>query len=282
MKKETDVVKQLENKKYTKNYAPLIISSIVVTLVAICVVVWFMLASLAPATIAHFAYGINWNSYAFILYEKDYELNKDINSLYMALNISIKLNNDDKVIELYEKFINNSEYSNFIAYVNEGNLKLDIDPQLKSTMLDEDNYLKNRYIQSLINKNEDKKAWDFAMSESLDATPEYNEFGNYLFANFCKDGVVDRFYNNFRVVGDSGDMLVIDMYNYMVAVNELFLDNFQNQQSQTYAWAMGNRVLQVGANVLTLCEKIGIEDVVEITQTIMDNVNQKFKLMSVE
>lgn len=282
MKKETDVVKQLENKRYTKNYTPLIIGSIVVAFVTICLVVWFMLASLAPASLANFVYGINWDSYAFTLYEKDYELNKDINSLYMALNIAIKHNNDDKVIELYETFYNRSEYSNFVKSVDESNARLELDPQLKSTMLDEDNYLKNRYIQSLINKNEDRKAWDFAMAETLNMTPEYNEFGNYLFANFCKSGVIDRFYNNFRAIGESGDMLVIDMYNYMVAVNELFLDNFQNQQNKTYAWAMGNRVLQVGTNVLSLCEKIGIEDVVEETRTIMDNINQKFKLMSAE
>lgn len=282
MKKETDVVKQLENKKYTKNYTPIIISSIVVTFVAICIIVWFMLASLAPKALADFVYGINWQSYAFTLYEKDYEKNKDIDSLYMALNISIKNGNDDKVIELYEKLYNNSEYNKFINHINDENLKLDIGPQLKATMLDEDNYLKNKYIDSLVNKGLDKKAWEFAVSEELDMTPEYNDFGNYLFANLCKSDSVDRFYNNFRVIGESGDMIVIDLYNYMVAVNELFLENFQNQQNQTYSWAMGNRVLQVGTNVLTLCEKIGIEDVVEQTQTIMDNVNQKFKLMSAE
>jgi len=282
MKKEVDVVKQLENKKYKKNYTPLLISSIVVTFVVICVVVWFMLASLAPAKMANFVYGLNWDSYALTLYEKDYKENNDINSLYMALNISIKNENDDKVIELFDKFYNNPEYYNFVAYIDEENSKLDVESQLKATMLDEDNYLKNRYIQSLINREEDKKAWDFAMAEGLNMTPIYNDFGNYLFANFCKSGVVDRFYNNFRVIGESGDMLVIDMYNYMLSVNNLFLDNFQNQQNQTYAWAMGNRVLQVGANVLTLCEKIGIEDVVDETQTIMDNVSQKFKLMSAE
>ena len=80
-----------------------------------------------------------------------------------------------------------------------------------------------------------------------------------------------------------------EIYNYMVAVNEKFLEmGFQaDNDKEVYLWAMGNRILQVGANVLTLSEKTmitetGGNDIVESTTMIMDNVNKKFKLMTME
>lgn len=284
MKKEQDVLKQLENKKYHKNYTPIIIVCIVVTFLVICTTVWFMLAHLVPGKLAKFLYNMNWNTYAEKLYEKDYEDNQNVDSLYMALNISIKLENDSKVVELYEKFSKNSEYSSYINFVNSENLKLETSPAIKSTMLNEDNYLKNEYIQSLVNLGEDNKAFKFAINGGININPQYNNLGNYLFNNFCKNETINRFYNNFRESVYGENMLIVDIYNYMNSVNDLFLSNFQNQQLETYAWAMGNRVLQVGSNILVVCEKLAIEEtdgieIVENTRKIMNNVNEKFKII---
>ena len=285
MKKEVDVVKQLENKKYHKNYTPLIIVCIVVTFLIICSTVWVLLSSLAPAKLAGFVYRLNWNTYAVKLYEKDYKNEGNIDSLYMALNISIKLGNDEKVVELYEKFYDHDSYESYIEFVNSENAKTEASPMVKATLLNEDNYLKNSYIQSLINLGQDSKAFKFAVDDGLNMSPAYNNIGNYLFNNFCKSDVIVKFYDNFRAPVYGENMLVVDMYKYMEAVNTLFLANFQNQQLQTESWAMGNRVLQVGNNVLVVCEKLGIEEtdgiqIVEETKKIMDNINQKFKYMT--
>jgi len=285
MKKEVDVVKQLENKKYHKNYTPLIIVCIVVTFLIICSTVWVLLSSLAPAKLAGFVYRLNWNTYAVKLYEKDYKNEGNIDSLYMALNISIKLGNDEKVVELYEKFNDHDSYESYIEFVNSENAKTEASPMVKATLLNEDNHLKNSYIQSLINLGQDSKAFKFAVDDGLNMSPAYNNIGNYLFNNFCKSDVIAKFYDNFRAPVYGENMLVVDMYKYMEAVNTLFLANFQNQQLQTESWAMGNRVLQVGNNVLVVCEKLEIEEtdgiqIVEETKKIMDNVNQKFKYMT--
>ena len=287
MKKEIDVVKQLENKKYHKNYTPIIVVCIVVAFVTMCVTTWVLLANLAPAKLGGFVYRLNWDTYAQKLYEKDYSKSGEVNSLYMALNISIKHNNDDKIVELFEEFYKHDSYESYIAAVDESNLKTETAPAIKATLLNEDNYLKNHYIQALINKNEDNKAFQFAVRETLNMSPEYNNIGNYLFSNFCKEDVLVRFYHNFRNPVYGENMLVVDMFNYMEAVNDEFLSCFQNRANETYSWAMGNRVLQVGANVLAICEKLEIEEtdgiaIVEDTKTIMNNINQKFKLMTTE
>ena len=287
MKKEMDVVKQLENKKYHKNYAPIIIVSIFLVFILGIASAWTMMHHFAPAKLGGVAYRFNWYTYALKLYEKDYKDNEDINSLYMALNISIKLNKDEKVINLYETFEDSDGYGKYIEFVDAQNLKQDMKPMIKSTLIDEDNYLKNQYIQSLIDLKQDEKAFQYALNNDVFEQPEYNNIGNYLFNNFCKKGSIDKFYDNFRTMNESGNMLLMDIYYYMEHVNGEFLKSFTNQTEEVYLWSMGNRVLQVGANVLALCEKLNIEncdgvDVVVNTQNTINNINQKFKLLTSE
>ena len=104
-KTEIDVLKQLENKKYHKNYTPVIIVSIILTFVMIVGSVWLLVANLAPAKLGDLAYKINFNSYAMKLYERDYKNTGNIDSLYMALNIAIKTLNVKTQHNLYFIFI---------------------------------------------------------------------------------------------------------------------------------------------------------------------------------
>jgi len=287
MKKEMDVVKQLENKKYHKNFLPLIMIGIFLVFVLGVATTWLMMHYFAPAKLAGVAYRLNWDTYALKLYEKDYKENEKIDSLYMALNISIKLDKDEKVVQLYEILSSNDEYEKYIKFVNSQNLKQNMKPMIKATMLDEDNYLKNQYVGSLIDLKEDEKAFEFALNSELYYEAQYNDIGKYLYNNFCKNNVIDRFYDNFRSMNESGNILLLDIYLYMEGVNNEFLNGFTNQVDEVYLWSTGNRVLQVGSNILALCEKLNIEnidgvDIVSNTTLMMNNINAKFKLMTSE
>ena len=123
MKKELDVVKQLEKKKYHKNYAPIVITSIFLVFVLAIASAWTMMHYFAPAKLAGVAYRLNWYTYALKLYEKDYKETEELNSLYMAINISIKLNKDEKVVNLYETFENCDGYDKYVEYVDNQNKK---------------------------------------------------------------------------------------------------------------------------------------------------------------
>jgi hypothetical protein len=290
-KTEMDVMQQLEKKKYHKNYTPIIIVSIVLTFVLIVSSVWIILANVQPGKLADLAYKVNLNEYALTLYEKEYKKTGDIDSLYMALNLAIKLENDDKVIELFNKFHNNENYDSYIQFVNNENMKLDVKPAIKATLINEDNYLKNCYIQSLLNKNEDQKAFNFALNEGLNTTPQYNSLGNYLYDNFCKQGNIDRFYMNFINNYDNSNILLANIYVYMSAVHDEFYNLGFSSENEVYIWSMGNRVLQVGKNILTISDKADVEvvqignseiDLVESVSQMMDNINKKFKLITSE
>ena len=70
-KTEIEVVKQLENKKYHKNYTPVIIVSIILTFVIIISSIIMIFANLQPAILGEMAYKINLNKYALVLYRKN-------------------------------------------------------------------------------------------------------------------------------------------------------------------------------------------------------------------
>ena len=292
-KTEIDIVKQLENKKYHKNYTPVIIVSIVLTFVLIVGSVWVIFANLQPATLGNLAYKINLNSYALKLYERDYKKSGNIDSLYMALNIAIKIDDDDKVIALYDKFYANENYMSYMHFVNGENMKENVKPVIKATLINEDNYLKNCYIQSLLDKHNDTTAFNFALNDGLNMSPEYNNLGNYLFDNFCRKDNIDRFYFNFvnNYEDNDGNILLANLYLYMSAVDVEFCNMQFSTENEVYIWAMGNRILQVGKNILALSEKTGVGtiqiesgevDLEVSTSEIMDRVNKKFKLMTWE
>lgn len=287
-KTEIDVIKQLENKKYHKNYTPVIIVSIVLTFVLIVGSIWAIFANVQPAKLGDLAYKVNLNNYALTLYEREYKKTGNIDSLYMALNIAIKIENDDKVVELFNKFYANENYMSYMHFVNSENMKADVKPVIKATLINEDNYLKNCYIQSLLNKHEDQTAFNFALNDGLNMNPEYNLLGNYLFDNFCKKDNIDRFYRNFLNNYDNTNILLANIYAYMSAVNDAFYELGFSSDNEVYTLSMGNRILQVGKNILLLSEKSGVEviqlgseeiDLVESTSSIMDQINRKFQLI---
>ena len=74
----------------------------------------------------------------------------------------------------------------------------------------------------------------------------------------------------------------------MSAVNDAFYELGFSSDNEVYTLSMGNRILQVGKNILLLSEKTGVEviqlgseeiDLVESTSSIMDQINRKFQLI---
>ena len=55
------------------------------------------------------------------MYQKTYEKEKNIYYCYKSLNIEIKNGNNKKIITVYEKFINDDDYSNFMIKLKKHN-----------------------------------------------------------------------------------------------------------------------------------------------------------------
>ena len=237
-----------------------------------------LFAFVYPKTLGDFVYSIGLNSYASKLYERDYEKSKDLNSLYSALNLSIKTNDNKKVITLFEKFYSDNEYYKFVHFINQQNLSLEEEPLIKASLLNEDNYLKNKYVEALIKENNEDKAFLFALNDDLNLQPEYNNLGNFLYANFLNTESILK--NKFNVVlNNRTTTLLSDFY---VCFNNL-CDEFEQQYNNVevyYIVSVGNRAQLIGNTINTILVSLGQQSDAEITAALSEiNDNLGTKLM---
>lgn len=276
------VVKKLEQKNLNKSKLPLIITCIVISLVIIVGGLWLLYAFALPGRLANFAYNINMESYALKLYMRDYDKNKDVNSLYMALNIEIKHNNSDGIVEKYETFSNLAVYYDFVKKVDEDNLKLDEQPIVKASLLNEDNYLKNRYIKALVDLKKNDKAFDYAVSVLMNLEPTSTDLGNYVFGSFCDKEVVETFVEDFNVaIGGYDNRPLINVIESYFDKLDAEFENYLNFD-KTYVYAMGNRIMEVGADLLELykSDKLGGSRDSEHVTSVMEKVTKNFKILA--
>lgn len=253
-----------------------------ITLVVVAVLVagaWCLMAFVLPKTFADFTYSIGMENYAQKLYVRDWKTSEDINSLYSALNIAIKNNDSDNIIELYELFSSDNEYENFVKFIDAENLKIDESPLIKASLLNEDNYLKNRYISALICENKIQKAFEFALQSEINLSPNCKDMGNFLFGNFATNqGFLLK--DNFDVVLDGRTTsLLTDFYTYFNALVNEFEKDYNNVET-FYIVSVGNRIQLVGNTINSLLEELGQEKDSQINEKLSEiNENLSTKLM---
>lgn len=119
-----------------------------------------------PQKLSNWFYSMGANKAAVYYLERAYQEDEDYNTLYSLINLSIKTENHEKVETYFEKFYNNENYAYFVSSVDNSNSQKDVSNLVKSSLYSEDNYLKNKYILSLVNQNKVQKAYEFALEHS--------------------------------------------------------------------------------------------------------------------
>ena len=272
-------MEKTEKKNYNKKNGVL---PVIITLLIVFVVlasIWLVMAFVFPKTWGNLMYSIGFDTYAEKLYVRDYNKNGDINSLYTSLNIAIKLEDDEKIEELFEELHNNKEYDNFIAFIDGENAKLKEEPLIKASLLNEDNYLKNKYVKALINLNKVDEAFEFAVKDGMNLVPEYNNIGNFLFGNFITSkGVLLK--DNFNTVLEGKSTKLLD--EFYTCFNNLVAEfkSEYNKVDVCYIVSLGNRAQLVGKTLNSVLVALGFDEDVTISETLVEiNENLSTKLM---
>lgn len=202
-----------------------------------------------PLTMSNLCYKLGMNNATLQYLEKSYDKTKNYNQLYSMVNLSIKVNNSEKLVVYYEEFSKNSQYNNFVANIDAQNAEQNVSALIKSKLFSEDNYLKNRYVVALIKNNKLQEAYNYAMQNfneniSFDVIPPYL-FTNVLVENNLDtlsdlnvissrlesyfDNCVNSFNNNFSVNSNVVKLLVLGGRINEVASNLKALSNFNEQ-----------------------------------------------------
>ena len=201
-----------------------------------------------PRNLANFCYSLGMQGSAANLYYSDYQKSNDINCIYKSLNIEISCANYDKIIKYYKEFVADDEYAEFLDSYKKYNEGLNIGVLEKSTLLNEENYLANKYISALIATDQNSQAWNLA----LDYFADYKQFtlanqGVYALSKFVGNISFDRTPQGYD------DNLINCMQEYFDMSVQLFLAQSEpSTLEKSYLISLGNRIIQVGQDINTI------------------------------
>ena len=242
------------------NYKKLIINWCLITVCGLLILTILTFASLcifSPISMARFCSNLGFEKLETDFYLKDYNKNGNINSLYKVVINSYNLKNYKYVETYYEVLEKNERYDEFIAYVNEQNLKVEATNLNKSALLNEDNYLKNRYVLALIKNGKVEKAYNYAFNNFENyANYTLTENGTYLFYDLIK-------LNNETVNQKATETdLYVKLNDYINLCITTFNNGFDNfiEEDIIYLLALNTRIKQVYNGIHTLSINLSLEE----------------------
>lgn len=237
------------------NYKKMIFTTIAYTLLVLVLIISIMMALMFfvfTKNCADFMYNIGNEKTAGRLYYKTYQKTGEILYCYKSLNININLANKDNVITLYEEFVADDEYENFISLITENNENVSAGILEKSAMLNEKDYLTNRYVRALVQDENFDKALDVSLEHFQDyKTWTFRNQGVYSLGELIEQ---NTFFNS-KYEGFDGKLLS-EVQNYFDIIVELFNTNIgvEDTLDKSYLMALGNRIVSVGQDINTLYE----------------------------
>ena len=222
-----------------------------------------------PFTMGKMFYKLGADDTALTYFEKDYKKSKNYDELYTILNLSIKLNKNEKVVSYFEKFVSDENYSEYVTNIDNQNLNLSETDFVKSKLYSEDNYLKNRYVLALSKLGEYKKAFEYAKEHTSFLLSTEN-VSPYLFTFIS---TVECFNST-----EQSSETIDDMYNYFNNVFEAFKSNYTSA-NKIHTFVLGNRLNEVGNNLKALSSSFDVGISTEQINSILVEVNQKMALL---
>lgn len=253
----------------------IIIKTSAITLGIIILIIGFTLSILTtffPKTIANLALDLGYNKMAVYYLEKNYSNTNDINDLYTLINQSYLSNEYLVYIKYYEILEENEKYYEFMTFINDRNAATTTNKIVLSALINEDNYLKNNYVNALLKTNNLQKALNYGLQHFDYENYTLDNLGIYAFGNI----LTNYFINNVELkpffeqeYNETGLSLIDSIYDYF---NQSFLTFETNKHTtdsfrQVQLLALATRInklaqnLQVVHDNSSILNSIDIEDV---------------------
>lgn len=230
-------------------------------LITLSFIVLFAISIFSPISMAKFCYNLGFDQLETFFYLKDYEKSGDISSLYKVVVNDYNLKKYDDVEKYYEELENNVQYSQFIEFINEQNQSINTTNLNKSALLNEDSYLKNRYVLSLVYQSK----WDKAFTYAVDNFVDYENYtlrdgGNYLFY-YLIDSSNDTILSKCLENNGFDDTLYNEFVTYIYQCIGQFNDGFEDyvEADSPYLIALNVRIRQVYLNILSISDNYNLE-----------------------
>ena len=212
------------------------------TMLFILVATFSVMHFFFPLSLSTWFYSLGSENVSVYYMEKSYEKTNDYKQLYSLINLSIKTNDYERVEKYYEKFIENENYNSFVLKIDASNLSNNVSNLVKSTMYSEDNYLKNRYVKSLVKQNKVDKAFAFA-NENSKLVISSEDVGIYVYT-YIFDKQVD--FSNIQNLQQFAGELETYFNNCVVVYNEIAS---MEQPQKVKGLIVGSRINEIAKNL---------------------------------
>lgn len=255
-----------------------ILTTAVATFVALVLLLggaFLTMALFFPRTIANFTYDLGLKEISLHYYEKAYLHSTETDDLFNALNVAIIVNNYDKVVTLYELLEDDENYNKLMNEIDQETESSNLNVTAKSALLNEDNYLKNRYVLALIKTNQTSKAITYTIENFTNENLTMETLGSYTFSQFSKNA--NLLSESLNEVAFGSLTLLQANENYLVELFTLFENNYDLLNTLTPLQKsklvyLGNRTLSVANCLIEWSEvvelNIDINDVLMYAQTV--------------
>ncbi len=165
----------MNDNSYKKSILKSALATLVIMVVAFAIFSVVMLLGFTRVS-ADFVYSLGMDRLASSLYAREYEKSGDLYYCYKSLCVKIKINDNYGIVKTYEKFVADENSADFIANIDSKNRQLNIGVLEMSAMLNEGNYLRNKYINSLVRIGETERAFGYAISD-------FSNYESYTFSD---------------------------------------------------------------------------------------------------
>lgn len=248
-----------------------VVKTIILTFLAMIIasaIFFCFMVMIFPKTSARFMYNLGNNALASKFYYKDYKNTNDITTLALALDLAIELeqvqNNNqtiiNNIINYSNEFFSHANYSDYIEQLNARNNKMDLSILIKSTIINEDNYYKNIYINNLIKSKKIDLAFEFALLNFNFTPSTIYSIGSYMLSSFSNVHLVENFNAQ---IPDTDKLIIEGMVQYFYNLHDLFEQQIPNATTaaKPYLVALVSRMSMLASNISFVYENVEQESV---------------------
>lgn len=211
----------------------------IVAILILLAIVYGCFSLFAPHLLGSLFERVGANNASLYFYEKEYNKNQNTTNLYRVLNKAIIFENNDKVIEYFEKFYNLENYEQNIETINEANYNANGSVLENVSLSNADNRLKTRYVKSLCVASRFDDAFEFAKNDLTNFDDTNINFVFSGLADFINDEngeMFDKEKIGTKTVAES-------IYNFYGQVKTLYENSKTANKSKYTLAVLANKLL---------------------------------------
>ena len=215
----------------------------------------------APKAVSNFANELGMKKTSLYFAKIQYSRDKNINSLYSVINKSIAINSYDDIEKYIVKLFEYENYYDFILFIESENIARVVNDKnepnkipLMISFANEDMYLKNKYVQSLVVNGKINLAIEFSQKD-LSLNSDEFVLGNRIYWSFTylfnKNNELDFLDEELK---NKIVLFTDNLYNFYLSNKEIFQDLTAVQQFDYFV--LENTLKRIYTDMLRLKDKV--------------------------